>query len=131
MGKGRRGRRQAAGWSFEYAGMRCVIPAVYRFPGGVVFDILSFADKAELAEYISRCESAEEKLTPSERRCAEQENPFKAVSIREIWLNDTQRLGDISYSHAASVPWARQYEAFKPLRRAYRRYIGKTQPFAC
>jgi hypothetical protein len=130
-GKGRRGRRQAAGWNFEYAGMRCVIPAVYRFPRGIVFDILSFADEAELTEYINRYESVEEKLTPSERRCAEQENPFKTISLQEIWLNKTQRLGDISYSYAVSVPRAGQHESLKPLRRAYRRYIGNNQPFAC
>lgn len=130
-GKGRRGRRQAAGWSFEYAGMRCVIPAVYRFPEGIVFDILSFTDEAALREYIKRYESAEEKLKSSERRCAEQEHPFKAVPIQEIWVNKTPVLGGISYSHAISVPWARQCESLQTLRRAYSRYIGYERPFAC
>jgi hypothetical protein len=128
-GKGRRGHRQAVGWSFEYAGMRCVIPAVYRFPKGIVFDILSFADGDALREYFKRYEH-EQSLSSAQRRCAEQEHPFQPVNIQEAWLDGTPVQGNVSYSHSIYVPWAGKDEGLQPLRRAYRRYLG-AQPFAC
>jgi hypothetical protein len=130
-GKGGRGRRQAAGWRFEYAGMRCVVPAVYRFPKGVVFDIMSFTDEARLREFFEKYENTEEKLTPSQRRLAAQEHPLQPVPVNEVWLNGKKAQSGISYSHALSIPWARHDDALGPLRRAYPALLRDGRPFAC
>lgn len=132
IGSGRQGRKQAAGWRFEYADMRCIIPAVYRFPRGMVFDILSFTDEARLREFFSKYAAIEETLTSSQQqRSAMQEHPFQPVPIHEVWLNGTLAQGGVSYSHVISVPGAPQDDSINQLRGAYSALLGGNKPFAC
>lgn len=129
-GRGFPGLPQRTGWQFEYAGARRIIPAVYRFPRGVVFDILTPLDEDELRAYYEKYESAEDKLTPLQRRCAEQEHPYRSVPVREIWVDGKQAEGGWSSSGIVSIPWARPGEELAAVRRVYASVIGDSYSFA-
>ena len=128
---GIRYRKQKVNWRFEYAGMQCVIPAVYLSPKGIFFDIFSFVDEKRLRKFYDRYRSVEDDLTPSETRCALQEHPFQPIPIEEIWLSGVKSENGISYSHAVSYPYMQQEEWSEPLRRAFPSLLNGERPFAC
>ena len=129
-GPGIRGVKQTVNWHFTHEDMRCVIPVLYRFPKGIVFDILIFTDEAKLQSYFERYPT-EEALTAIQRRCAEQEHPLQPVPIRELWLNGKLAESGISYKHAISIPWAREKDQLDPIRKAYPILLRNAQSFAC
>lgn len=63
-GKGFYGLPQKVSWRFEHAGTRRCIPVIYRFPKGIVFDIITFLDETKLREYLEKYEAIEKMLTP-------------------------------------------------------------------
>src|SRR5690554_1130108 len=86
-GKGIFGLPQRTNWQFEYAGTKHYIPCIYRFSKGIVFDIITILDETKLRQFFEKYEAIEEKLTPLERRCAEQDHPYQPISVKEIWIN--------------------------------------------
>ena len=90
-GKGLCGFPQRMNWQFEYAGAKRYIPAIYSFPKGIVFDIITILDETKLREFFEKYETVAETLSRLKKRCVEQEHPYKAVPIKEIWINGKNR----------------------------------------
>lgn len=129
-GKGSHGLPQRTNWQFEYSGTKRCIPVIYRFPKGIVFDVITFLDEAKLHEFFVKYETIEEKLTPLQRRCAKQEHPYQAVPIKEIWINGKRVESGYSSSSAVSIPWARQNDDLMLVRRAYSSILKNMDCFA-
>lgn len=135
-GLGLCGWPQRTNWQFEYMGAKCIIPAVYRFPKGIVFDILTIMDETRLREYFAKYRTHEAELTPQQRFRAEQEYPARSIPVKEIWINNKQVKRGFSSSFFVSIPWdgqddeqskSRQYR----IRRAYRSVLEDGASFAC
>lgn len=130
-GKGFCGLPQSTNWEFEYAGNKRVIPTIYRFRNGIVFDVITILAEAELRQYFEKYEAMAETMTSLQRRCAEQEHPFQSLVVKEIWING-QRAGDgYSSSSSVSIPWARQENHLTDVRKAYSSLLQDTTCFAC
>lgn len=118
-GKGLWGRPQRTSWQFKYAGIKRYIPAIYRFSEGIVLDVITILDETKLRKFFEKYESIEETLTPAQRRCVEQEHPYQAVPISEIWINGKQVEGGSLSSGTMSIPWVRQDDELTLVRKAY------------
>lgn len=118
-------------WQFEHAGLKRYIPAIYRFARGIVFDIITVLDETELQAFIDKYEAREETLTALEKRVAEQEHPYQAVPIKEIWINDKRVEGGYSASGAVSIPWLDQGNELAFARKAYSSILQDVACFAC
>lgn len=129
--KGLWGRAQKTNWTFEYGGAMSYVPFIYRFPKGIVFDIITILDEIELRQFFEKYEDIEESLTPLERRCAEQEHPYQDISINKIWLNSNQVENGFSASSFINIPWLRQNEELSFVQRKYSHILRETSAFAC
>ncbi|WP_207638338.1 hypothetical protein [Desulfoscipio gibsoniae] len=118
-------------WQFEYAGSKRCIPVIYRFPKGIVFDIITFLDEVKLHDFFEKYEAIEETLTPLQRRCAEQEHPYQAVPLKEIWINGRRSESGYSSCSTVSIPWAQQDDGLMLVRKAYSSILKNTACFAC
>jgi len=130
-GKGMCGLPQRVNWQFEHAGSRQYIPVVYRFSEGIVFDIITLLDETKLREFFEKYEAVEERLTPLQRRSAEQEHPYQAVPINEIWINGERAEGGYSSSSAVSIPWAQRDDRLTLVGKAYASILKDATCFAC
>lgn len=130
-GKGHRGLRQRVDWKFEYSGKKRFIPAIYRFPKGIVFDIITLLDEAKLLEFFEEYEMSEESLAPLQRSCAKQNHPYQAVPIKEIWIDGKPVEGGYSSNSAVSIPWELQKDNLVLVRKAYPSILKGTSCFAC
>lgn len=133
-GKGLWGLPQRVNFQFEYVGAKRHIPVIYRFSKGIVFDVLTILDETKLREFFKKYkayEGIEETLTPLQRRCIEQEHPYQAVPVSEIWINGRQAEDGYSASGGMSVPWAQQDIELTPVRKAYSYILKDTACFAC
>lgn len=126
--KGICGLPQKVDWEFEYRGAKCFIPYIFRFSKGIVFDIITILDEEKLKEYIDKYESIEEKLTTSERRCAEQEHPYQSVSIKEIWINDN-KVDEYSSSSSIYLSSIQENIELKPMKEAYSHILENKASF--
>jgi hypothetical protein len=129
-GKGFCGLPQRVNWEFEYEETKRWIPVIYRFPKGIVFDIITFLDEEKLHDFFEKYEDIEEKLTPFERRLAEQEHPYQSMFIKKMHING-KPIDTFSSSSAVSMPWAKQDDNLKHIRKAYFPYLKETSSFAC
>lgn len=129
--QGPHGLPQRVNWQFEYDGTRRCIPVIYRFPEGIVFDVITFLDEAKLRKFFEKYEADEGNLTPLQRRCAEQEHPYQAVPINEIWINGRRVESGYSFSSTVNIPWAHQDDAIMLVRKAYSFILKDTVCFAC
>ena len=129
--KGTLGLPQKINWQFEHAGNTHWIPVIYRFPKGIVFDLITFLDEAKLAEFVAKYENIEDKLTPLLRRCAEQEHPYQSLHWQEVWLNGQKADQNYSSSSRLSVPWQQEDDVLLPQRKAYASILQQTRCFAC
>lgn len=130
-GKGFWGFSQRTNWQFEYKGAKCYIPAVYRFSGGIVFDVITILDEIKLRKFFEKYEDIEATLTPLQRRCLEQEHPYQAIPISEIWINGKQVIDGYSSSSAMSIPWIGQDEKLTFVQKAYSSILKDVTCFAC
>lgn len=130
-GKGLRGWTQRTNWQFEDAGMKRYIPAIYRFSKGIVFDVITIIDETKLRTFVEKYEGIEEILTPSHKRCVEQEHPYQAVPISEIWINGKQVEDGYSSSRTMSIPGVQQDDELILIRKAYSFILRDTACFAC
>lgn len=123
------GLPQKVNWHLEYLGFKRSIPVIYRFPKGIVFDIITILDEAELREFFKKYESIEKTMTSLERRCAEQEHPYQAVSVKEIYI-DGKQVEEISSSSSISIPWAKGND-LDIIRKLYPSILKDRTSFAC
>lgn len=85
--KGIPGRPQKINWEFENNGLRRIIPTIYHFSKGIVFDLITIVDEGEFNNFYNKYVDIEEKLSPMEQRLLKQEHPYQEVEIKDIWLN--------------------------------------------
>lgn len=130
-GKGLRGLAQRTNWQFEYVGTKRYIPVIYRFSKGIVFDIITILDETKLHKFFEKYETIEKTLTPLQQRCVEQEHPYQAVPIKEIWINGKQVESGYSSSGIMSIPWVQQDHELTLVRKAYSFILKDTACFAC
>lgn len=129
--KGLPGRKQPIDYYFDYAGKRRCIPAIYRFPEGIVFDILTMLDEAELRAFLDKYQGMEEALTPAQRRAVEGEHPYQAVSLREIKINDNRPLNGWSSTSSFHLPWMESYAQLEKEAKAYKNQLEGASCFVC
>lgn len=129
--KGPYGLPQRINWQFEYGGLKRCIPVIYRFPKGIVFDIITFLDEIKLRQYFEKYKAIEDTLTPLQRRCAEQEHPYQAASIKEVWINGKGVQSSYSSSSSVSISWVPQDDILASVREAYASILKDTSCFAC
>ena len=130
-GKSLPGLPQRTNWQFEYAGTKRCLPVIYRFPKGIVFDVITFLDKAKVQSFFEKYDTIEQKLTSLQRRCAEQEHPYQSVPIKEIWINGKRVKNGYSASSTLSIPWAQQHDDLALVRKADASILKDTACFAC
>lgn len=129
--KGLSGRRQQINWFFDYAGKRRCIPAVYRFPEGIVFDLLTILDEAELRAFYDKYKDAEEPLLTAKRRAVEDEHPYQGISMAKVNINGKQPSG-WSSSGKLHVPWKEtSHPTLTDEAKAYARQLRRATCFAC
>ncbi len=129
--KGIHGLPQRTNWQFEYAETKRYIPIIYRFPKGIVFDIITLLDEVKLREFFEKYRNIERELTPLQHRCAEQEHPYQALPMKEIWINGKRVNSGYSSSGNVSIPWARNDDNLRPVQKAYSSILKGTDCFAC
>lgn len=78
-GMGIGGYPQRVNWEFDYAGATRIIPVIYRFSKGIVFDILTPLDENKLREYYGQYGDDDTKLSDEERSQAERDNPYQDI----------------------------------------------------
>lgn len=88
------GRPQRVGWSYLDGETVRYIPVVYRFSGGVVFDILTPVEDTALQEFFARYEDLdEEALDDTGRRCLGQAHPYRFPALRSWRINGSEPIG--------------------------------------
>ena len=118
--RGLSGSPQKVNWRFDYKGNKCIIPYIYRFSKGIVFDVITFLDEKALHDFFDKYESIEKNLTSFQRKCAEQEHPYQTLSIKDIWVDGKQIEGDRSFSSMVDIPWSdRDSSITSVLRKGY------------
>ena len=80
--KGIPGRSQKINWEFEENGLRRIIPTIYHFSKGIVFDLITIID-GEFQFLINM--NIEEDL--SRWTIIRTGTPLSKVDIKEIWIN--------------------------------------------
>lgn len=130
--RGRKGRPQHVGWEFTYARARRVIPAIYRFPDGIVFDLLTLLDEEAYRAFVENYADKENSLSATERRIVDEEHPYQEVSVSGLTVNGC-KIEEFSSSARVVTPLSgeTEYREQKILRRAYRRYLRGVSTFAC
>lgn len=130
-GKSLHGLPQRTNWEFEYAGDKRYISIIFRFPKGIVFDVITVLDEIKLREFFNKHEAIRKTLTPLQQRCAEQEHPYQAIPIKEIWTNGKHVAGGYSSSGTVSMPWLKPDDELMPVRKAYSSILKDITCFAC
>lgn len=130
-GKGHLGLPKRINWQFEYAGLERRIPILYRFPEGIVFDVITLLDEVKLNEFIKKYEASQEKMTPLQRRSVEKEHPYQAITMKEIWINGRKIEKSYSSSGALGMPWVQQKDEMKDVKKAYSHLLKEDTAFAC
>lgn len=122
---------------FRAGGLDRVIPAVYCFKEGIVFDILTVMDERVMKDYRDRyaeCEEKPEELSDARILEITQNNPYHNVDIACIWLNGCHETEDIAYSSTGCDPgYAGEIEkrvALK-IKEAYPEYLENENCFFC
>lgn len=117
-------------WEFDHAGVRRIIPLIYRFSRGIVFDILTPLDENRMREYYGVYGNDEVNMSDEERYRTERKHPYQDVSIKEIRINKKPVEEGFNSSCVFIVPWDQDKDLSR-IRKAYSRYIKNTSCFAC
>jgi hypothetical protein len=104
--RGLNGSLQKVNWRFEHRGNKCIIPFIYRFSKGIVFDVITLLDEKALHDFFDKYEATERSLTSFQRKCAEQEHPYQALSIKDIWIDGKRVEGSRSSSSIVDISWS-------------------------
>lgn len=104
--RGLSGSPQKVNWRFDHRGNKCIIPFIYRFSKGIVFDVITFLDDKDLHDFFDKYEAIERSLTSFQRKCAEQEHPYQTLSIKDIWVDGKQVEGSRTSSSIVDIHWS-------------------------
>lgn len=130
-GKGFGGIPQRTSYKFEYMGTKRYIPYIYHFSEGIVFDIITILDEEKIRGFFEKYEAIEETLTPLQQRYAEGEHPYQTLSTKEIWINREKVENSYSSSSAISIPWYKEDDVLRPIRKAYLSILKDIDCFGC
>jgi hypothetical protein len=129
--KGACGVVQKINYQFEHLKLKRYIPCIYHFKDGIVFDLLTFLDADEMKTYYEKYEGIEERLSPIERQCAEQEHPLQRMEISEIWIDGIKIEVGFSFSESTYIPFLKGNSELLPVQEAYRSMLDGTFCFNC
>lgn len=130
--RGKAGTKQVLNWSFNHLGKKRIIPCIYRFSKGIVFDIITPLEEDELKAFVKKAEEInEEELSENQRRQLEQEHPYRQVSLAEIWINGEWVQEGFESTSSISMPFLRSDETLMPLSKVYRSSLKDGACFAC
>ena len=125
------GRRQKAARNFILWGIPCLIPAVYRFPEGIVFDLFSFPAVEKLRDFYETYSPIEDTLSPAVLRKLEGEHPCPLPSPRKFSINglpasewDSQGFLHMSWAPEKNSP-------VRLLQKRYGKFLQDAPCFSC
>ena len=124
------GRKQNIDLQFEYMESHRCIPFVYRFPEGIVFDVLTIIDEAKMRAFYEKYADAEENLSPVQQRAAEGEHPYQSVTFEQLSVNG-KRIDGWSSTTLYHIPWMGEESVRPEELKAYRKYLNGAACFVC
>lgn len=128
--KGLSGLPQKVNWKFKHRENKCLIPFIYRFSKGIVFDVITLLDENDLHDFVDKYETIERSLTSFQRKCAEQEHPYQTLSIKDIWIDGKQVEGNHSSSSVVDIPWLGSNSSeIADLRKLYEPFIDGCESY--
>lgn len=80
-------RKQKINWVFDYLGQKRYVPYIYRFKKGIVFDVVTPISDESFSAYIEKSKTIDFS-DEGQRRKLEEEHPYQAIHVHEIWIND-------------------------------------------
>ncbi|HBN83860.1 MAG TPA: Na+-transporting methylmalonyl-CoA/oxaloacetate decarboxylase subunit beta [Clostridiales bacterium] len=130
-GKGCHGSPQKANLQFEYSGTKRCIPIIYRFPRGIVFDVITILDESKLRTFYEKYEHIQNKMTSVQKRSMRQENPFQNISLQEIRINGKKTDDGFSSSSMMCIPWLKEdVNVLEDIKKEYAEYLKGRDCFA-
>lgn len=126
---------QAVHAEFTAGGLKRIIPVIYCFTKGLVFDILTVMEEKAVMEYVDKykeMESCADTLTDTQLEHIWQENPYQDIGGR-YWINgdSTGTLSAVSAGELKGRPLHEHYESIQELRAAYSQYLEQAKCFFC
>lgn len=129
--KGIPGRSQKINWEFEENGLRRIIPTIYHFSKGIVFDLITIIDEGEFRRFYDKYKNIEEDLEPLEQCIVEQEHPYQTMDIKEIWINGIKVEEGHSSSGSLYISWLEGQDELAVVKEAYSHILKNTSCFGC
>lgn len=122
---------QKVNLEFEHNGLKRIIPNIYHFSEGIVFDIITIVDEIEFSKFYEKYKDIEEDLTPLEQIIAEQENPYQTMDIKDIWINGIKAEEGHSSSGTFFTPWNEEQNELADVKEYYSSMLKGTTCFGC
>lgn len=122
---------------FMAGGKERVIPAIYHFEEGIVFDLLTIMDESQIKAYYDKYRDWEKtvsELSEVQIQKVEQENPYQNVDIADIRLNGTKEIKQICTSGRWHIPGYQnvmEEHQLCELTEAYPEYLKEGLSFGC
>lgn len=122
---------------FMAGGLERVIPAVYLFEEGIVFDLITVMDLKIMQAFYEKYQDWEqraEELTEAQYQKAIQENPYQSVDIAKLWLDGSSQIRGLEGSSIWKVPGIMEdsdRESVKELIEAYPQILDNKSCFFC
>ena len=127
-----KGKVQRLNWQFSYLGQKRIIPCIYRFKRGIVFDLFTLVEEGAWTAFYNKYQAKEEeRLSEAERRRIEEEHPYQSFSLAKVWLNEEVAKKGYSASggfYSSLEPNKKMYFALK---KAYARELKGSSCFGC
>ena len=124
------GREQTIDYAFDAVGSRRIVGALYRFPEGVIMDILTPIDEVRIRAFYDQYESNEDQLSPGQRRVAGQNNPYQSMPIQSISIDGTKP-DSFSSTTLYHMPWLGDERTLTKEARAYSKKLNGATCFVC
>ena len=121
------GRPQKVNLEFEHNGLKRIIPTIYHFSKGIVFDLITIVDENEFCKFYEKYKD----LDPLEQRIVEQEHPYQAMDIGGIWINDIKVEEGYSSSGTFFTPWNEDENELNTIRENYQSILKGVSCFYC
>lgn len=122
---------------FTAGGLERIIPVIYCFEEGIVFDILTVLDEKVMRDYCGRFAEYEERaaeLSDAEVLEITQQNPYHNVGIAAMWLNGCLETEQTAFSSIGYTPESTgdmEKQMAQRIRDAYPEYLEHENCFFC
>ena len=129
--KGKIGKKQVLNWRFKHLGKERIIPCLYRFKEGIVFDVLTLLDEEEILGFINKYENCDEDMMSiNQQREIEQEHPYQELSLARIEINGQHCNSGYSSTGSLYMPFFNKDKKLKLLQKEYKKSLGNHTTFA-